>query len=146
MIDNVRDVAAAEAVYASPESQVNSWLGFASDVRSGLLHLEPDEIKQWLANFEYIIAQIAQSNAKLQIDATDLATAFGSLGEFPPSQQIAAKIADRLGASEGGLAWVIDDVAKRLDKTYLALRESLNDTVINDEGSAGNLTAAGDGH
>jgi hypothetical protein len=100
----------------SAGGMIGSWLT--------TLKLEPDSIKDWLGRFGDTLLQITERRRKLIIEAGNV-TAHVQLGLFEPSQQIKAKMADRLGPAEGGLAWALDSVVLRLSEIHEALRQSL---------------------
>lgn len=85
--------------------------------------MEPDSIKTWLQQFGNKLLGITSHRTNLIDEAGKVPSI--QVGEFSPSLQVREKMADRMGTTEGGLAWALDGVVLRLADIHEALRQSL---------------------
>lgn len=87
------------------------------------LELEPESIRQWLNEFGGIVQDLAQRAYTLE----NLALAAGGLqlGGLAFSEPLKAKLADRIGLTEGGLAWAIDGIVREMGLVHEAMLRSL---------------------
>jgi hypothetical protein len=103
--------------------EVAQYAGYAVAAWLDSVAMDPTSIQNWLNRFSDKINTLTFARDGLLREAGTAAQI--PLGEFSPSLQIRAKIADRMGGSDGGLARVLDSILQPLTDIHEAFRQAL---------------------
>jgi hypothetical protein len=109
-----------------------------SGIRSGDIRLDVTDTEAWLRRFDELVEAVNKQRRELRRAALHTASDT-SLGTFELSEQIRAKLADRLGGDKGSFAVALDEVHGGLKDAHVALREALSAHVASDEAGADTL-------
>jgi len=106
-----------------------------SGIRSGDIRLDVDDTEAWLTQFSELIDDVNQQRWRLYSAARQAANDT-SLGSFELSDQIRAKIADRLGGARGSFAVALDEAYRGLNDIHTSLRAALATHLAADQAGA----------
>jgi hypothetical protein len=120
----LQPAAGAAALTGTVSSFSGATAGVVSGIISGGIRLDVTDTEAWLNRFAELAESVRQQRQRL-IMAARQASHDPTLGSCELSDQIRAKLADRLGAADGGFAGALEEVYQGLMDIHEALRAAL---------------------